>query len=188
MALFRPYNRDAGTPAAPSTEVGAANRPPKKGVPTPTRQQAEAARRQRLTPPTSAKGDRAKVRRVNQTARAKALEALDQRPERVLLRDYVDRRWNLGEFMMPVMLLVLALTMYFGANEALVQYVAFGTWLILFVVLFDLWYMWRGFKAVLDQRLPGTSTKGLLSYGVNRAIQIRRWRIPGPRIKRGEEF
>ena len=59
---------------------------------------------------------------------------------------------------------------------------------MLFIVLFDLWYMWRGFKLLLAERLPGTATRGLLSYGVNRAIQIRRWRIPGPRIKRGAEI
>ncbi|MGI3785016.1 MAG: DUF3043 domain-containing protein, partial [Janthinobacterium lividum] len=34
----------------------------------------------------------------------------------------------------------------------------------------------------------GTSTRGLLFYGANRAIQIRRFRIPAPRIKRGEKF
>jgi hypothetical protein len=48
--------------------------------------------------------------------------------------------------------------------------------------------MWRGYKRVLAERLPNSSTKGLLMYGVNRCIQIRRFRMPPPRIKRGEAF
>jgi hypothetical protein len=36
--------------------------------------------------------------------------------------------------------------------------------------------------------MPGTPTKGLLMYGMNRCIQIRRFRMPTPRIKRGEAY
>ena len=46
--------------------------------------------------------------------------------------------------------------------------------------------MWRGFKKVLAERLPKAPPKGLLMYGMNRMIQIRRFRMPPPRIKRGE--
>jgi hypothetical protein len=48
--------------------------------------------------------------------------------------------------------------------------------------------MWRGFKKLLAVRVPKASTRGLLMYGVNRAIQIRRFRMPAPRVKRGESF
>jgi hypothetical protein len=48
--------------------------------------------------------------------------------------------------------------------------------------------MWRGFKRVLAERLPNGSTKGLLLYGITRATQIRRFRMPPPRVKRGEKF
>ena len=48
--------------------------------------------------------------------------------------------------------------------------------------------MWRGFKKVLAARLPKVSPKGLLMYGMNRCIQIRRFRMPPPRIKRGETY
>jgi hypothetical protein len=48
--------------------------------------------------------------------------------------------------------------------------------------------MWRGFKQVLAKRLPNAPTRGLLMYGMNRSIQIRRFRMPPPRIKRGDAF
>jgi len=48
--------------------------------------------------------------------------------------------------------------------------------------------MWRGFKKVLAERLPRVSPKGLLMYGMNRMIQIRRFRMPSPRIKRGDVY
>jgi hypothetical protein len=55
-------------------------------------------------------------------------------------------------------------------------------------VLADCYLMWRGFKKVLAKRLPAAPTKGLPMYGMNRCIQIRRFRMPPPRIKRGEAF
>ena len=35
----------------------------------------------------------------------------DKGPVRRFIRDYVDARWNIGEFMLPVMLIVLALSL-----------------------------------------------------------------------------
>ena len=55
-------------------------------------------------------------------------------------------------------------------------------------VLLDGYLMWRGFKKVLAERQPRVSPKGLLMYGMNRMIQIRRFRMPAPRIKRGEPY
>ena len=55
-------------------------------------------------------------------------------------------------------------------------------------VFVDGYLMWRGFKKVLAERLPKESPKGLLMYGMTRSIQIRRFRMPPPRIKRGEAY
>ena len=48
--------------------------------------------------------------------------------------------------------------------------------------------MWRAFKKLIAVRLPQASTRGLLMYGANRCIQIRRFRIPKPRVSRGDAF
>jgi hypothetical protein len=48
--------------------------------------------------------------------------------------------------------------------------------------------MWRGYKKLLNIRHPGASTQGLLMVGINRALSIRPWRVPAPRIKRGTKL
>ena len=59
-------------------------------------------------------------------------------------------------------------------------------YVFILAVLADCYLMWRGFKRVLADRLPGAPTRGLMMYGVNRSIQIRRFRMPAPRLKRGD--
>ena len=61
-------------------------------------------------------------------------------------------------------------------------------YVFILLVLFDCYRMWRGFKRVLAERIPGAPTRGLMMYGVNRAIQIRRFRMPAPRRKRGDTY
>jgi hypothetical protein len=55
-------------------------------------------------------------------------------------------------------------------------------------VFVDGFLMWRSFKKVLAARLPKASSKGLLLYGMTRGTQIRRFRRPEPRIRRGEAY
>ena len=38
------------------------------------------------------------------------------------------------------------------------------------------------------ERLPGESTRGLAFYAIMRALQLRRFRTPAPRLKPGDEF
>jgi len=58
----------------------------------------------------------------------------------------------------------------------------------IFAVIADTAIMWRGFKKLLAARLPKASPRGLLMYGMNRGIQIRRFRVPPPRVKRGTKI
>jgi hypothetical protein len=43
-------------------------------------------------------------------------------------------------------------------------------------------------KAVAAQRLPGESTRGLALYAAMRALQIRKLRVPKPRVSPGDSF
>jgi hypothetical protein len=45
----------------------------------------------------------------------------------------------------------------------------------------------RSLGKLVAQRLPGESTRGLTMYAVMRALQIRRWRMPAPRLKPGDK-
>ena len=45
----------------------------------------------------------------------------------------------------------------------------------------------RALRKLAAERLPGVSTNGMTMYAVMRALQIRRWRMPAPRLKPGDE-
>ncbi|HOB04604.1 MAG TPA: DUF3043 domain-containing protein [Propionibacteriaceae bacterium] len=204
MGLFRPYEpgkpADKTASAAPATagSTGAApavsttdttpGRPTRKAVPTPTRRQAELDRRQRLNPVRTKKEAKAFERDQRAKVRQKAMVEAESRPEMVLLRDHIDARWNVAEFMLPIMLVVLAVSMFGNTYSPLVLGTMIATWVLLAVVILDLTVMWRSYKKLLAERFPRATPKGLLMMGVNRAMQIRRFRQPPARIKRGSSY
>jgi hypothetical protein len=119
----------------------------------------------------------------------RTISARDNTPEKALLRDYVDSRFNLGEFLLPSLVVILALTFLsqsVGPRVSIISTLAM--YLFILGVIVDTAIMWRGFKKLLAARLPKASPRGLLMYGMNRGIQIRRFRTPPPRIKRGQSF
>ena len=126
--------------------------------------------------------------RQNRAERLKAVSAREAAPEKVLLRDYVDTRFNLGEFLLPSLVLILVVSLLGTAYPQITLITTVVMYLFILAVLFDGYLMWRGFRRVLAVRLPHASTRGLLMYGVNRAIQIRRFRMPRPRLKRGQAY
>ncbi|HEY0239095.1 MAG TPA: DUF3043 domain-containing protein [Friedmanniella sp.] len=192
MALFRrttTTGEGSSAVTAPS-ETDRVTRDPsgRKPGPTPSRKEAEAARRQRVTKTYSKRESRALTTQQNRSNRMKVMAARDGTPEKGLMRDYVDARFSIGEVLLPALVLILASSFL---TTILPRAAAVGTvvmYLFVLSVLVDLFLMWRGFKKVLAARMPGTSTRGLLFYGANRAIQIRRFRIPPPRVKRGEKY
>ena len=186
MALFR-RNNQAVTPEPPATTVDP-EPTGKKDRPTPTRKEAEAQRRQRMTTTLSKKEARAAASRQSRAQRLKAVSAREAVPERVLMRDYIDARFNLGEFLLPAVVVILLVTVAgsYWPNVTLISTAAM--YLFILGVFVDGYLMWRGFKKVLASRLPKASTKGLLMYGMARSTQIRRFRSPPPRIKRGDPY
>ena len=191
VAIFRRGTSSGSTAMTPDPQPAAPElRDPsgRKSGPTPSRKEAEAARRQRVTKTYTKREARALASRSSRADRMKALAARDNTPEKALMRDYVDARFSIGEILLPALVLILATSFL---NTVFTRAAVIGTvvmYVYVLAVLVDLYLMWRGFKKVLAKRLPGTSTKGLLFYGANRAIQIRRFRIPSPRIKRGEKY
>lgn len=213
MGLFRPYERtDKSTRTRTSTVPEKATKAPdanevtsteaqeptsapsgkkviRRGAktgPTPTRKEAEAARMERLHPNLSKKERKKAEREARYKAQTEAWERVEKSPERTLLRDFVDTRWTLAEFMMPFMLIILAAMFVFMTNLEITTIIAFLLWGFFFATLINIWIMWRNFKRLLAERVPNAHTKGLLMYMMNRAIMIRRFRRPLPRIKRGD--
>lgn len=177
---------DALRPDATELEAPRPRGPQPKTGPTPTRRQAEAARKERLNPSLSPKESRQLAAANQREARTKAMSTAESTPQKQLLRDYIDRRFNLGEFLLPACLVILALTFLNSAFPGITWVTTAAMYLFIMTVLADCFFMWRGYKKLLAERHPNAATKGLLFYGVNRVIQIRRLRMPRPRVKRGE--
>jgi hypothetical protein len=185
VALFRRNNQTATPEPATTVEPGPAG---KKDRPTPTRKEAEAARRQRMTTTLSKKESRAASSRQSRAQRMKAISAREAVPEKVLMRDYIDARFNLGEFLLPAVVVILAVTVLGSYWPSVTVISTLAMYMFIIGVFVDGYLMWRGFKRVLAARLPKASPKGLLLYGMTRSTQIRRFRSPPPRIKRGEAY
>ena len=86
------------------------------------------------------------------------------------------------------LVLILALSFMNSVLQGVTVIATIVMYVYILAVLVDGYLMWRGFKRVLAERLPNVSPKGLLMYGMNRMIQIRRFRMPAPRIKRGDPY
>lgn len=168
-------------------ERAGSGRGQKKSAPTPTRREAEAARRERLNPTLSPKEARRRQRQADMERRARAMAATDAQPERRLLRDVIDSRFNLAEFAMPVFLVLLVGTLIPGFSSY-VNIFLFVTWAYFFAIVLDAVVLWRRFKRLATQRLTAPHFRGLVFYAVNRQITVRRWRQPPVRVKRGEDI
>jgi hypothetical protein len=181
--------------ARPAAEAG-------KGRPTPKRSEAERGRRQGITGsparPRSggagragsgraeSKADRGARYQAMKRGEEWALQPRDRGPAKALARDYVDSRRRLSEYYMYVMIvLIVVLFIRTGPIQQFAQPIALV--LIVFVVV-DAWFLGRGLRKLIAQRLPGVSTRGLTMYAVFRALQIRRMRTPAPRLKPGDTF
>ncbi len=185
MGLFNSKPADAAAASAPAPAPTGG--PAKKAAPTPSRKAAEAARRERLNPTLSPKEAKLRQRAAEAANRQRAMAGYEASPQRQLVRDVVDSRWNLGEVALPILLLVMAMTFI----PQFLPYVGWGvyfTWAFMATLALDTWFMWRTVKKLAAERLPGVPLKGLLMYGFNRQMQMRRWRQPPARLKRGETF
>jgi hypothetical protein len=188
-----------GRRSTPSEPVGAtaadAEKLSGKGRATPTRKEAEAQRKQRMTPPKTRKEQAARQRELTRDNRTKMRTALqtgedaylplrDQGPVKRYVRDYVDSRRTMGEILLPIFFVVFALVVLGGQ-----QFANLGTyaWLVIIVLMVvDSVRISRGSKAAIAAKFGPDSTKGTGMYAVMRAWQMRRLRLPKPQVKSGD--
>ena len=192
MGLFRPYDQDAkqasgATAVADDTMTRTPAGAP-KNRPTPTRKEAEAARMAALHPRVTRREAKALDRAADNKRKAQQLDAMDNQPERVLLRNYIDSRWSMTEFMWPLLLILLAGSLLGGKWPVLVVGVTLLLYALVLVTIINFWFSWHGFRKELTQRYPGASTKGLLMAMISRMSMIRRVRTPAPAIARGATY
>ena len=180
-----------------------------KGRPTPKRSEAERGRRQGITGTPARPGGRGggsargsggsggsggkggkesredRLRRNEAMRRGEdwALPARDRGPVKALARDYVDSKRRISEYYIYVM---IAVNIVLFVRAASVQLYAEPVALVLIVfVVVDAFFLRLGLKRLIEQRLPGQSVRGVGLYAVFRALQIRRFRVPPPRVSPG---
>jgi len=188
VGLFKRTDSAAAEPeVAPPPEV--VKGPAKKTVATPTRRQAEQARRDRIQPTLTPKQAKAREREARYKERGEAEAKIHARPVNTMCRDWVDRRWNLIEFILPVMLLLFVGSIVgSGAVPLLVGISAYLIWGVFILVILDMTIMWMGLRRQLRTHFPSEPLKGKFRYVLSRAMLMRRSRVPAPRVKRGTKF
>src|SRR5262249_37378062 len=180
---------EPGPAGHPATTAG-------KGRPTPKRRESERRRRPYTAPGARKEANRqdrgreraARGRRMQALQRGEewALQPRDRGPVRALARDYVDSRRRLSEFYMYGLLVMLALLFVRNALvQSLVPVIVLGAVLIMATEGIFIGYRVR---ALARERLPGQSVQGVRMYAAMRALQIRRLRMPKPRIKPGDSY
>jgi hypothetical protein len=191
-----PLNPDAERSIETPEEAAArlASTPAGKGQPTPTRREQEAARKRPLVPDDrklAAKQAREKSVQAREKARIgmaagdeKFLPARERGPQKRYVRDYVDARFNVGEFMIPVMFIVILLT--FFPDPAIQTYGILALWAFFLVAVIDSVIL--GFRVTrkVENKFGKDKAERVRWYAAMRALQLRVMRLPKPQVKRGQ--
>lgn len=166
----------------------------KKGRPTPKRREVEEQRVFRRLAPAATKEakkqqkiqarlSRAAQRQAYMRGDENALPPRDRGPVRRFIRDYVDARRSIGEYFLPVIVLVLFMTIVPILEVQLAAIVLMYS--VLLFSIMDGFFLSRKIKREVANRFPEASLKGLGMYGWLRSTQIRKLRAPTPKVKRG---
>ena len=202
---WNPFSRkDRRDKEAEADQAASAAEVRGKGRPTPKRKQAEARNLRPLVPKdrkASRKAAKARIR-AREDAQYEAMRTGDidhmpkseRLPWRIYIRDYVDARFNLLEWIFPAIILMFVATLmgmfvgpqHYATFTMVVTVLLYG---YLIVALVDTWLMWRKLKRLLIDKFGERSVaKGSrsASYAWQRAMMVRRWRVPKPsQSKRG---
>lgn len=173
-----------------------------KGRPTPKRKEQEAAKyRGLLADPKQDSKDRKAKLREQREREYKALKEGDERnmpaehrgPERRFLRDFVDARRSIGEYLLPLAITFVLISLFMpqnaaaGGNAALSGLVILIFYVIVLIAGVETFITARRLKKHFikkfgENKLP----RGWTFYIISRALNLRRLRTPKPKVKRGE--
>ena len=194
--------------ATESVDVGGKSFTPGKGKATPKRREAEAKRRGPVAPPPTTmreamkrnkelrkanpqtKEDRRAAAKARREAMMrgddKALLPRDRGPVKAYVRDLVDSRRNLLGLFMPLAILVfLALLVPLPQVQS---YITLLCTAMLLVMAIEGFVNGRKIAKLVRERFPKEAVSGrsIGWYAFVRASQIRKLRVPKPRLKPGD--
>ncbi|MGY0486964.1 DUF3043 domain-containing protein [Streptomyces sp. WG-D5] len=166
-----------------------------KGRPTPKRSVAQTQRRSVANTKMSPKEARARSRDERRAAMQRQREALangderylparDKGPVRKYARDFVDSRFAIAEYFLPMAVIILVLSMI---RVGSLQNIALLLWLFVIVaIVIDSAVTGLRLRKILAEKFPNERRKGAVAYALMRTLQMKRLRLPKPQVKRGE--
>jgi len=113
-----------------------------------------------------------------------ALNPKDRGAARALARDFVDSKRRASEYLMYV--LVVLLIGVFAGGKALQGIISPAILVVALVLLVDSQLIKGGLRRLMTERMPDEKVPTL--YAFTRAMQIRRLRVPAPRVRPGDEI
>lgn len=166
-----------------------------KGRPTPSRKEAEAKRKQKLKVPADKKSAKKAMKEREREERTKSragmmagderyYPARDQGPGKAFTRDYVDSRRRLSQYFLFIAIGILLAG--FVQSPVAKNIVSLLWFVIAGLVILDMVWFITMFSRRLKTEFPDPADrKGCKLYAGMRMLQIRRLRIPPPRVKPG---
>lgn len=163
-----------------------------KGRPTPTRKEAEAARKAAAKKPVTRKdqaaaraSNSAKMREAMKTGDERYLPARDKGPVKRFIRDYVDSKFTIAELVIPLLIVGLV-PQYISGNKTVLYFANVTMTLVLLLAAVNLVVVRFLVLKQVRRRFPDASTRGLTSYTLLRALQLRFLRMPKSQVKIGQ--
>ena len=164
-----------------------------KGRATPSRREAEAARKKAMKTPMTRKEQMKRERQARAEIRERQQAALKSGDEKFLplrdrgrvrrfIRDYIDRRYVIAEFLLPILVVSFVVT---SLPPPFAQIGLLMWFAVTLLTIVDEIFLVRRLKKEVARRFPDESAKGLTLYSLLRSTQLRRWRLPKPQIARG---
>ena len=167
-----------------------------KGQATPTRKEREAANRRPLVGEKTKEGkklskeqmaaERKAAREGMMRGEEKYLPIRDRGPQKKMVRDIIDSRFNLGEMILPAMFIFLIATtidnFYFQLGSLITM------WILFAAVVADALIVGRRVERELSAKFGyGKLERGLRWYAAMRSLQMRPMRMPKPQARRGKK-
>jgi len=197
--VFRSRSKEEKAPTGKVTaDLSKTPRDPQapKGRPTPKRSEAQTQRRRASSGTPTDRKEAAKrqreARRADMARQREALASGDERylpvrdkgPVRRFVRDFVDSRFCIAEYFLPLAVVILILSVIQVQN---IQNISLLLWLgVIVLIVVDSIGLGFRLKKQLAQRFPDAPKRGAVAYGLMRTLQMRRLRLPKPQVKRGE--
>lgn len=163
-----------------------------KGRPTPSRKEAEAAAKARAKAGMDKRAakqllrerraaDNARMRQGLKTGDERYLPARDQGPVRRFVRDFVDARVSMAEFLLPLLVIIML-------TQGLAPGFANGLWsATILLVAVDTTLLVFRLRREVKRRFPDEPQK-VTGYAILRAMQLRWLRLPKPQVKIGQRL